>query len=127
MAALSNILQQVFLVANLFVVTRGCGSLESLKFENRSASLLKGCYCHNESLYLCFEIQPGFLQLTDKNNNFLVRLLKLPLQRFLAQVLGNNFLWWVVISFLLPRHKFLYVLWIHYVFYCLTSTLCLSR
>lgn len=90
---MSNILQQVFLVANLYVVTRGCGSSESLKLENRSASLLKGCYCHNESLYLCFEIQPGYLQLTDKNNNFLVRLLKLPLQRFLAQVLGNNFLW----------------------------------
>ena len=112
--ALSNILRQVFLVATFFVVTKGCGSSESLKFENRSASLLKGCYCHNESLSLCFEIQPGFLQLTDKNNNVLVRYRKLPLLRFRAQVLGNNFLWWVVTSFLLPRpHKFLYALWVH--------------
>ena len=121
--ALSNILQQVFLFATLFVVTKGCGSSESFKLESRSASLVKGCYCHNDSLSLCFEIQPAFLQLSDKNNSVLVRYRKLPLLRLQAQVLGNDFLWWVMISFLLPRHKFLYVLWIHCVFYCLTSTL----
>lgn len=91
--ALSNFLRQVFLFGALFVVTKGCGSSESLKVENRSTSLVKGCYCHNESLSLCFEIQPGFLQLTDKNNNVLARYKKLTLQRFHAQVLGNNFLW----------------------------------
>lgn len=101
---LSNFLRRVLLFPALCVVSEGCRSAESLKFENRSTSLVKGCYCHNESLSLCFEIQPGFLQLTDKNNNVLAQYSKLPLQRFHAQVLGDNFLWWVAISFLLPSH-----------------------
>ncbi|KAJ7380061.1 hypothetical protein OS493_010768 [Desmophyllum pertusum] len=91
---LSNALRQVLLLASLCIVVKGCNlTAASLKFENRSSRLVKGCYYQNESLSLCFEIRPGFIQLTDKKNNILVRYRKLARQRFHVQVLGDNFLW----------------------------------
>lgn len=66
---------------------------EYLKLENCSKSGIKGCYKRNDSLALCFEIRPGFLQLTDKKNNILVAYRKLPTQGFHAQVLDDHLLW----------------------------------
>lgn len=66
---------------------------EYLKLENCSKSGIKGCYKRNDNLALCFEIRPGFLQLTDKKNNILVAYRKLPTQGFHAQVLDDHLLW----------------------------------
>ncbi|XP_078377579.1 uncharacterized protein LOC144660724 isoform X1 [Oculina patagonica] len=88
----SNFLRQFLLLAYLGLAIKGCRH-KSLEFEHRSTSLVKGCYCHNESLSLCFEIQPELIQLTDKKKNLLVRYRKLASQRFYVQVMGDNFLW----------------------------------
>lgn len=81
----------------------GCFAIEVqhtghfLKFENRSNSLVKGCFHENINLAVCFHIQPGFIQLTDKRNKPLVKYRKLPNQRFHAQVLDQNFVWYVAV------------------------------
>ncbi|XP_068755484.1 uncharacterized protein [Montipora capricornis] len=68
-------------------------SKEFLKLENQSESQLKGCYFKNNSLALCFDIQPAFLALTGVKNQPLVRYQKLPNHRFQAQVMDENYIW----------------------------------
>lgn len=90
---LTSCVRQVLLLAHLWAVIQGCSLNRSLEFEKRTTGLVKGCYCHNDSLSLCFEIRQDLIQLTDKKSNILVRYGKLAPQRFHVQVLGDNFLW----------------------------------
>ncbi|XP_022807828.1 uncharacterized protein LOC111344831 [Stylophora pistillata] len=85
---------QILLLVYLCDATLLCTRVKSpLKLENRSDSFVKGCYCQNERLSLCFEIQLGFIQLTDTNNIVLVRFRMPSRQKTHVKVLGNNFLW----------------------------------
>lgn len=89
-----NIRLQILFLVCLCDATLGCTPGESpLKLENRSDSFVKGCYCKKERLSLCFEIQRGFVQLTDTNNNVLVQFSKPNRQRTHVKVLGHDFLW----------------------------------
>lgn len=91
---LQHFLLQILFLVCLCDATLGCTPGESpVKLENRSDSFVKGCYCKNERLSLCFEIQRGFVQLTDTNNNVLVQFSKPNRQRTHVKVLGHDFLW----------------------------------
>lgn len=91
---LQHFLLQILFLVCLCDATLGCTPGESpVKLENRSDSFVKGCYCKNERLSLCFEIQRGFVQLTDIKNNVLVQFSKPNRQRTHVKVLGHDFLW----------------------------------
>ena len=85
---------QGFLLACICLVVEA-GAGDFLKFEDRSNSLVKGCYHQNNSVALCLDIQRDFLKLTDKENKILVQYRRLPDQRFHAQLLDVNFVWYV--------------------------------
>lgn len=73
-------------------------SREFLRLENRSESQVMGCYFKNNTFALCFDIQPRMrLVLRDVRNQSFVRYQKLPHHKFQANILRENFLWYVTI------------------------------
>lgn len=98
--------QGILLACICLVVEAGAGDF--LNFEDRSNSLVKGCYHQNNSVALCFDIQRDFLKLTDKENKILVQYRRLPDQQFHAQVLDINFVWYVSYFFLVYAILFLF-------------------
>lgn len=73
--------------------TRVTFSAKSLQLKNHSLGEVQGCYIHNHTLSVCFQIRKGFMKLLKMNGDEILHYRQLTPKMILYQVLDQAFVW----------------------------------
>jgi len=94
--ALSNAAIQILSVAavlfSLMSSSDGNPTVQGLHLESYSEEQVKGCYNHNQTLSICFDVGKDFMKLATQTGEEIVFHVELGPDMFYYDVLGQGFI-----------------------------------
>ena len=65
---------------------------QGLRLQSYSADYVEGCYVHNKTLSVCFDIREGFMKLLKANGDEMVLYMDLGPEMFYYNIMGQGFI-----------------------------------
>lgn len=89
-ALISVILASVVLFSTV-AISDSKPAVQGLRFDSYSEEQAKGCYIHNQTLGVCFDVQKGFMEIAKTTGEEIVLYMELGPDTMFYQVLDQAF------------------------------------
>ena len=96
-----SLLSVVAVLCSMFAVSASTPT--GLRLDSYSEDQVKGCYIHNQTLGVCFELEKDSMKITKTNGEEVVFYTKLDHDMFYYQILDQGFIGWVFLNLNLIR------------------------
>ena len=96
-----SLLSVVAVLCSMFAVSASMSTV--LRLDSYSEDQVKGCYIHNQTLGVCFELEKDSMKITKTNGEQVVFYTKLDHDLLYYQILDQGFIGWVFLNLNLIR------------------------